>query len=792
MYRINLKIAFRNLWKNKGFSLINIGGLSIGLACCLMLLLYVKYEWDYNKQYKNIDRIYFAMVNLKVNGKIYTTQASPFKLAYAASQEIPGVEVAARLTNDNSRRLFSYKNNNFKLDAVNVDPSFLEVFDYHFIYGSAKTALNEPNSAVLTAKTAKRLFGDANPIGRSIKWDNQKYLKVTGVIEDLARNQSVEFDILQPWAFYEEINPDIKNFGWGVISCATYFKMKERVDMAVADASLRKLIGSKQKETGLEAFMFPYSKYHLYNKFENGLIAGGRIEQVRMFFFLALCVLLIACVNYMNLSTARSEKRAREVGVRKALGATRNILMGQFILESLLLSFIAMLFAFALLELTLPYFNHLLDIYIQIDYSSFLFWSVLLTLVLLTGLLAGSYPAFYLSSFIPVKVLKGFTGMGKSSLPVRKVLVVFQFTLSICMIVCAIIVYTQIQYLKNKPLGFTQNNLVQMDIEGELTKPGKLDLLKSELLKNGAITSSTEFAGSFSKAGSITSDVKWPGKAVNDNSIIDFRSMGYDFSKTSGVKMISGRDFSRKFVADTAGSVVLNESAVKMMALKNPLGTAITWYGFPGPLKVIGVVQDYYNEAMGAKAKPTIYYYNIKESKVLLLRLNPNQALDKSIEVIKTISQQLNPVYPAQLEFMTESMEEKLRTEKLLSVLSNLFGGFAILISCLGLLGLALYMAEQRSKEISIRKVLGAGMNDILVLLNKDFMKLVLISNLVAFPLAFIIANHWLNKYDYKVDITAWPFLSAAMMSLFIAVITVSLQSFKVARSNAVDALKGD
>ncbi|WP_158800010.1 ABC transporter permease [Pedobacter sp. L105] len=791
MHTVNFKIAFRNLWKHKGFTLINIGGLAIGLSCCLMLLLYVNYEWSYNKQFKDIDRIYMGKINLHANNKIYTTDASPVGMAWAAKQEIPGVEIAARLSNDNSRRLFSYQNNNFKFDAVNVDPSFLQIFDYHFIYGSSKNALKEPNSAVITASTSKKLFGEGSPLGKSIKWNNQKVLKVTGVIEDLPENQSLQFDVLQPWAFYEQNDPSVKTSAWGNIICSTYFKLKANSDVTAADASLRKLIKAKDKATILEAFLFPYHKLHLYNEFENGKNSGGRIDQVQLFFFLALCVLLIACINYMNLSTARSEKRAREVGVRKALGASRQTLISQFILESLLLSFIAMLFAFVLLEVALPYFNHLLNIYIKIDYSSYLFWSVLLALILLTGLLAGSYPAFYLSSFIPVKVLKGFTGTGRWSLPVRKILVVFQFTLSICMIICAIIIYTQIQYLKNKPLGFNQNNLVQMQIEGDMVKPGKIDVLASTLENQGAITTATQFSDSFTDGVQITSDVKWPGKAVNDKSIIAFRETGYHFSQTTGVKMIAGRDFSPAFVADTSHSVMLNEAAVKMMGLKNPIGTEITWDGLP-ELKVIGVVQDYYNEKSGARATPTIYNYSTAYNKTLLMRLNPAQPLSQSIEIIKSVSEQLNPAFPAELQFVSQSMEDKLQDEKILSVLSYSFGGFAIFISCLGLLGLALFMAEQRNKEISIRKVLGAQLGDILVLLNKDFMKLVILSNIIAFPLAYILAYNWLKKYDYKVSIAIWPFLIAAILSMLIAVVTVSLQTFKVAKANAVDALKNE
>lgn len=790
MHFINFKIALRNFWKNKGFSLINVGGLAIGLSCCLLLLLYVNYEWGYDKQFNAIDRIYSGMINLKINGKLLTTQASPSKLAPAALQELPGIETASRASFSDSKVLFSYKNDNYKLNAFNVDPSFLKIFDYHFIYGNSTTALAEPNSVLITASTAKKLFGNANPLGKSIKYDNRRDLKVTAVIEDLPKNQSMQFDVMQPWVFMEQEIPRIKEYGWGMITCATFFKLKDNSNFASTDAALRKLIVSKDNKSDMEAFLSPFSKNHLYSEFENGKLVGGKIDQVKLFLFLAICVLSIACINYMNLSTARSEKRAREVGVRKALGASRNILMSQFILESILLSFIAMLVAFALLELSLPYFNHLLDISIQIDYSSYLFWCTIIGLVLLTGVLAGSYPAFYLSSFIPVKVLKGFTNMGKSSIPVRKILVVLQFTLSVCMIICAIIIYTQIQYLKNKPLGFEQNNLVQMTLEGEWAKPGKLALFKSELKKSGAIASITEFSSPFTQSGSISGDISWPGKAVNDNSILNVRSIGFDFVKTVGTKILQGRDLSAQFNSDTSSSVLLNEAAVKFMGLKNPIGTIIR--DDDKSLTVVGVVKDYSSENIGAKASATVYYYNMNQNHMLLIRLNSNQPLTSSINSIKEISRRLNPAYPDEIEFLNQSMQEKLNSEKVLSVLSNLFGGFAIVISCLGLLGLALYMAEQRNKEISIRKVLGAGLKDILILLNKDFMKLVLISNLIAFPLAYIIAVNWLKKYDYKVSIALWPFLAAASVSLIIAVVTVSMQSFKVARANAVDALKNN
>ncbi len=791
MFKLNLKIALRNLWKHKGFTLINVGGLAIGMACCLMLLLYVNYEWSFDKQYTNADKVYFAALNLKFNGKLATTMAVPNKLANAVATELPGIKNAARISMPGGSRLYSHNQNHFKLEALSVDPAFLKILDQKFIYGDPETALAEPNNVLINASTAKKLFGDQNPLGQSITYDNKISLKVSAVIEDLPKNQSIQFDILQPWAFLEQENPAEKEYGWGAITCLTIFQLKDNANLEATNTAIKNFVVNKEpdlKEMTYQIFLFPLAKLHLYDKFDNGESTGGKIDQLKLFVFLAICVLLIACINYMNLSTAKSEKRAREVGVRKALGSTRNTIMGQFMIESLLLSVLAMAIAFITLEVSLPYFNNLLDISIKIDYSSYQFCGLLLLMVLITGLLAGSYPAFYLSSFIPVKVLKGFKG-STGSLSIRKTLVVVQFSLSICMIISAIVIYSQIQHLKNKPLGFDQTALAQVDLEGEWTKPGKLALFKNELERSGAITAATEYASSFTNSGSITGDISWPGKPKNDVSIINYRSTGFEFAKTTGVKIVAGRDFDPKFSADTATSLLLNQTAVKTMGLKDPVGTVIHWGDNP-PLKVVGVVQDYSNESLASKIQPTVYYYNIKTSKVLLLKLNPAQSLGTSVEAIKSVSSRLNPAYPVEVKMVSQGMAEKLRSERLLSVLSNLFGGFAIFISCLGLLGLALYTAEQRSKEISIRKVLGANLSDILILLNKDFMKLVVIANLIAIPVAYILVAKWLEKYDYKISINPWPFLLALLTSILIALITVSMQTFKVAKANAVDALK--
>lgn len=791
MFKLNLKIALRNLWKNKWFSFVNVGGLAVGLACCLMLMLYVNYEWSYDKQYKDVDQIYIAKLNLLFNGKLATTGALPYGYAKAVKEEIPGIKEAARMEEQRKAKFFANGETKFKLKAIYADPSFTKILKFNFLYGSANAAFNGPNSIILTATAAKRVFGNVDAVGKSLKVDGKYELIVSSVIDDLPKNQSFIFEAIQPWSFYEQVNPEIKTMGWGSINCSVFFMLKDGFKIDHVNAALKNFIVNKEpdlKAYNYQTFLFPFADNHLYNEFENGTVIGGRIDEVKLFGFLALCVLVVACINYMNLSTARSEKRAREVGVRKALGSSRGSLMSQFMFESIILSFFAMVLAFALLEIFLPYFNNLLDIEIQINYFSYGFWTALVALILITGLLAGSYPAFYLSSFIPVKVLKGFKGT-VGSLSIRRVLVVFQFTLSICMIISAIFVYNQIRYMKNKPLGFDENNMVQLDLAGELKNPSKLELFKAQLKSEGAIVAATEFASPFTEGGSITGDVSWPGKSATDKSIINYRSTGFDFAATIGTQIVAGRDFSPKFTADTSTSILLNEAAVKLMGLKNPIGTQITW-GDNLPLNVVGVVKNFFSKGVGKEVEPALFYYNTKTSNVLLLRLNPNQALNKSIASIKQVSEQFNPGYPTEISFISTGMEEKLKSERLLSVLSNVFGGFAIFISCLGLLGLALYMVEQRNKEISIRKVLGANLRDILVLLNKDFLKLVAISNLIAMPIAYILVSKWLQKYDFKTDINFWPFLLAVLASLLIAVLTVSLQTFKVAKANAVDALK--
>lgn len=791
MYKLTLKIAWRNLWKNKVFSLINIGGLAIGLASCLLLLLYVNYEWSFDKQFQNIDRIYSVYENDRMSDKVTTNRAycTPSQLAATAMQTIPGIEYTCRLAE--SGGLFRYKENSFNKKIIYTDPSFLQLFEYEFIKGNPATALTAPSSILITEETARVFFGDEEPVGKTIKFDNRVPLVVTAVIKKLSANQSHQFDMLMPWSLLEKERPYFTRMDWSDGALNTLIQLKDKSSFAAADAQMRKIFMQKQNgDKYIEFFLFPFEKNHLYNSFENGKLVGGGIDQVRLYLLLAGCVLFIGCINYMNLSTARSEKRAREVGVRKTLGSSRNAIAWQFLIESLLLSFLATVLAFILLEISLPWFNDLLGIHIAVDYHSYGIWVALILLIIITGLLAGSYPSFYLSSFIPVKVLKGFSGAGKTSLPMRKVLVVLQFGFSICMIVCAIVVHNQMQYMNTKPLGFNKDNLVQLWRSGTLRAHHKLDLFKAELIKSGAIVAATETANGVTNNSVSTEKIGWPGQQKNEQIKIQLHFSGYDFTQTIGSKMLLGRDFNRAFASDSL-AVILNETAVKTMNLKNPIGAQIRNGDWGQTFTVIGVMKDYIYSSLGTKVEPVLYFYTEKDNAdMLVLRLNAAVNITQSIEKIKALSQKLNPDYPFEMTFVNQQMAEKLHDEKVLSMLSNVFGGFAIFISCLGLLGLALYMAEQRSKEISIRKVLGADMKNILILLNKDFIKLVIISNLISIPVAYILAVKWLQKYDYKIEISYWPFLTALILSVLIAILSVSLQTFKVAKANPVDALK--
>ena len=785
------KIAWRNIKKHKAFSFINGGGLTLGIASCLLLLLYVSYHLSFDHQFKNLDNIYVVENNQHGDGQIYTFAATPGVAAAAIKAEVPGVVQSVRVDTYGDGNLISYKNNSFKKVGLYADSAFFSMFSYHFIKGNQLASLTQPNSIVITADFAKTLFGDADPMNKMVTRNNSVPMIVTGVIDNIPANESYQFDFVMPYAQFENDNAWAKNSNWGHNFCQTYVQLKDAGSLNRANSILKSIIARHSTGNTNQLFLFPFSKTHLYQKFENGKSVGGSISQIHLFEALALCILLIACVNFMNLSTARSEERAKEVGIRKAIGSNRASLIWQFITESLILSFASTIAAVIILTLCLPFFNTLLKIKLSLPIEDWSTWILIISIALVTGLLSGSYPAFYLSSFQPIKVLKGMFKGGGSALPIRKVLVVVQFAFAVFLITATICVYRQIRFIQGMGNGYDKNNLVEIPIEGELGK--KAEVLINELKRDGAITNATGTSQSITQNGSNTWGISWPGKDPKQQILIDILYAGYDFTHTTGVKLLAGREFSPDYPIDTNSktpTVMLNETAAKIMRLKQPVGSIIK-YG-DQQVTVVGVYKDFVWGSPYSKIPPMVTFCDGYGGSVLAMRLNQANSISSNIDQINKSLKIINPAYPPTISFVDSEFELKFENEKVLAMLANLFGGLAIVISCLGLFGLAAYAAEQRTKEIGVRKVLGATVSNLAGLLSRDFLKLVLIAIVFAVPVSIWVLNKWLQNYEFRISLSWWIMALASIITIIIAMATVSYQAIKAALVNPVKSLRSE
>ncbi len=789
MFKNYLKIAWRNIAKHKGFSLINAGGLALGMASCLLLLLYVAYHFNYDKQFDNIDNIYLVENNQPGDGKIYTFASTPRLAAAAIKTEVPGAVRTVRTVTYTAEGLLTYKNNSFKKAGMFADDGFFNIFSYHFIKGTANNALKLPNSIVITQKLAKTLFGDEDPINKIVKRNNQLPLTVTGVIEDVPANATFQFEFVLPWIMFEDTNSWAKNSDWGSNFARTVVQLKDPSALTRANMIMKNMVERHNNGNKNQLFLYPFSKLHLYSEFVEGKTVGGMIDQMKLFITLAICILLVACVNFMNLSTARSEERAKEVGIRKAIGSSRSSLVSQFITESVILSLLSTIVAMLIVVLSLPYFNTLLGIQLILPYSNVLAWVAIICIGLFTGILAGSYPAFYLSAFEPIKVLKGMFKGGGSALPLRKVLVVVQFGFAVFLITATICIYRQIKFVQEKSAGFDKNNLVEIPIEGDLGK--NVEVLINQLKTDGIVTNGSVFSQSMTDSGNNTWGISWPGKRDDQTILFDVFRAGNDFIKTAGVKLIDGREFSGAYPTDTAGkTVMINESAAKVMNLKNPVGSLIKWGD--SQLTIVGVYKDFVWGSPYEKTRPMISQYIGNNGNIIELRLNQNKSISANIQAINKALKTYNPAYPPTVRFVDSDFEKKFKNEQLLATLSNLFGGLAIVISCLGLFGLAAYAAEQRVKEIGVRKVLGATVINLATLLSKDFLKLVAIAIVIAIPLSVWGMNKWLQKFEYRITLSWWMLAAAGLITVFIAIVTVSYQAIKAALANPVKSLRSE
>lgn len=781
------KIALRNLQKNSVYSFINIAGLSIGIASSMLILLWVADEYAFDHFHENYDRIYKVYKSETWAQGIGTGPSMPYPLKEAIKDKSSQVKhiVMTNWGEGNMLQVGEKRLNKFGLSA---SEDFFKIFSFNMVKGDPNTALKEPNSIVITESTAKAFFNDQDPINQLIKIDNSQELKVTGVIKDVPRQSSFQFDYVLPFSYYESTQPWIRNNArnnWNNNSFLMYVELHPGGTEADVTSSIKDLVkNNNPKAPTAQVFLHPVSKWRLYSNFENGQNTGGMIEYVQLFSAIAIFVLVIACINFMNLATARSESRAREVGIRKSVGSRRKELILQFLGESIMVTFISALIALMLVELVLPAYNTLVNKNITVDYSTPLFWTIALVGVLIIGIISGSYPAFYLSAFQPVKVLKGKVNAGKGASTPRKVLVTLQFGFSIFLIIGTIIIYQQIMHVKSRDMGYDRENLMQIWTNYELET--NFQAVRTELERTGVVKSVCKSNSPITDIFS-SNEVKWEGMP---DQRVAFSTIAteFDYAKTMGIELLEGRDFSREF--NDSSSVVINQAAADFMGMKDPIGKNIIYN--KDNLTIVGVMKNVVMESPDQPIEPLTLIFDPEWSSTISVRLNKTDDLQASINTIESVFKKLNPNYPFEYRFADAVFERKFATINLISRLAAIFASLAIIITCLGLFGLAAFTAEQRTKEIGVRKVMGASISSLVVLISKDFSRLVIFSFAFSAPIAWWFLNNFLERYPYRVSIVWWMLPLVGLFALTLAVLIVSTQAIKAAVSNPVKSLRNE
>lgn len=786
-----LKIAWRNLIGAKGYAFINITGLAVGMASSMLIFLWIHHELTFDRFYPKTTRLFQVYNEDKINGEMFVWGSTPSTLAPVLKEDYPDIEDAARYLP--VELLLSANDKHMNADGNFADPAFLHMFDFPFLYGNAARALAENNGIILTKSLAEKLFGRADVIGKTIRIERKENFTVTGVLEDFPANSSFkDIGYILPWKYLETLG--WTNDDWNNNNFYTYVLLNEKADPDAVNRKISKATASHLKGilsdvSNRKIFLHAADQWHLYSKQENGKLVGGQIVTVRLFGFIAAFALLIACFNFVNLSTARSEKRAKEVGIRKVAGAPRTALVFQFISESVILALFSGLVALMIVLASLPSFNSLLGSQIVVQAGSVYFWVAVVGYVFLTGVLAGVYPAFFLSGFQPVTVIKGTFRSVNSLFSPRKGLVVLQFTFAIVLIISTLVIRQQISHAQKRNSGYDKNDLLFAQLTGDLQK--HYNIVQQELVSRGAAISVSKSVGPITRLNTRHWGVSWPGSTQKDKDI-EFVPFGadVDFLRTNGVKLVAGRDIDiRKFPTDS-NALMLNEAAVKSMRLKDPLGTTVKFSA--KDWHVVGVVKDFIFASPYEAVNPALISgpaYNLSWATI---RLNPRNTTARNLEIAQTIIKKYNPEYPFEYTFADESYKAKFADEERTGKLTGLFTGLTILISCLGLFGLAAYSASQRTKEIGVRKVLGASVGSIVQLLSGEFIKLVFISFLIAAPIAWYVMDQWLQGYNYRISIGIAVFAVTGLLSVLIVLITVSSQAVKAALMNPVKSLKSE
>lgn len=780
MFKNYFLISWRNIVKDKISSVINIGGLAVGLAITIILLLWIKDALNHDKFHTHLPRIHQMMFLHQMGGDIGTSRSVAGPLAAVLREEVPDIKYVTR-TSYTQQQMVHAGENSFYEKAIYVDPDFFHMLSFPAIEGNAANALLDPGSVVITERTAKKLFGTADALGKILQYNNVRDLKVGAVIRDIPLNSTFQFDVVLPFKLFEQENREWIN-KWDNNSIQTWIELTPSSDLAIVNNKMQEAV---KRHTDVEAatfFAYPLADLHLYGSFRNGKVSGGLIDAVKMMGIIGLFILLIACVNFMNLATAHSERRAREVGVRKVLGAPRKVIIMQFLAEALCMTFLALLLGLLLARLVVPFVNRWPDVHITYDVFNWPILGALTGLTIITGLIAGSYPAFFLSSFKPVKVLKGPVVNNKGGSLLRKGLVTFQFVISIFLIISIVVILKQQQHVQNRPIGYNKENLIIIPARGDMAD--KFPLFRSEAEQIPGVQSITGSSNNMIKFGGSTDGITWPGKTEDQNFPVTVTSVGYNWTKTAGLKMAAGRDFDPAYGTDTSGCL-LNETAVRKMGLKEPvIGTKL------GDKTLIGVVKDFVFNQPNSNPKPMIIHLGTGRMSYFFIRLTNNNSWRKTVGLIESAAKRINPNYPFELQFMEAEYDKEYRGLRAAAQLTTGIGILAIFISCLGLFGLSAFMAERRRKEIGIRKVFGAGIIKIWFSLSKDFLKPVLVAFILASPLAAWAMQQLLMDAEYHIGLSWWMFALSGLMAIFIAVVTVSFQGVKAALTNPVKSLR--
>lgn len=785
MFKNYLKTIYRNLVKNKIFSFIKIFSLTVGLVAAISIFLWVVDEMSFDKFHANANNIYRVMTNNTYpDGRIETYPATSALLKDAIQAEIPEVDKTTLLSME-TNVLIRHGRNSFNEQGLYADSSLFSIFSFSLQKGSRGNPLPDNTSIVISEKLAKKLFGDSDPAGKSVEVDQTHTFTVRGIFADVPQNSTLQFDFVLPFNVFVKENPWTQN--WKSGGTQTMVALKPGASLENANAKIARLLKKNCSDCTTSAFLFPYTMQRLYGEFENGKIAGGRIEQVRLFSIIAAIILLMACINFMNLATAQSATRSREICVRKVIGAKRSGLITHFIFESLLLSFISLLFALIAVQLLLPFFNEVTGKSVRLDFANPVFVISMLVITLICGLLAGCYPAFFLSSFKPVAVLKGDVSASLSGSSFRKALVVVQFATSIILITGSIIIYQQIRFISNKNLGFEKENVIVINRNDNLGKSYtafKNDLLRLSSVKNIGFGGSNIFTVPIT-----TTDPVWQGKPVNSS--ITFKVFRCDegFIPAMNIELLAGRNFSGINKHDSA-NYIINKKAMEVMGLtpENVIASHLEMWNGKG--KIIGMANDFNNDNLHRDIEPLIFLYSKNIGTNYFIRIDGSVPVNTTLASIEKMFKKYSPAYPFEFSFLDEVFAREYRTETIIGKLSLIFTAIAILISCLGLFGLAAYNAAKRTKEIGIRKVLGASVSNIVTLVSEDFIKLVIIAFVIAAPVAYWIMHNWLQDFAYRIDVSWWILLLAGILAIVIALATISVQAIRAAMANPVKSLR--